>query len=274
MATSAARSRGFTLLEAIIAITVLGVLGGVVAVFIKTPVQAYIDSANRSLLADTGDGAMRRIARDVAGALPNSLRGIAGAGSASCFEFLPVVAGGRYRYQASAGGGGDILDFSTADASFDVLGQMRLDHLPAGTNLVAIANFGIAGADAYAGDNTAGIASVDLVTTPSIPKITLSAAKKFPYESPGRAFQVIPNYSVAYSCAAGKLYRATQAISGSKLAACPTSGAVLASAVSDCNFYYLPAVNSRDGILSITLALTANGETVTLYDQVMVNNVP
>ena len=271
---------GFTLIEAIVAITILGILGSAVAVFIKTPVDAYIAQGNRAVLTDAADGAIRRISRDIASALPNSLRSTTG-GSNSCFELLPVVAGGRYRQQTSSTGTGDVLDFTAADSTFDVLGQIKLGNLPAGTNLAVIHNLGIPGADAYAGDNTATITAAS--TTTSL--VTLSAAKQFPFESPGKAFAVIPNTSVVYTCAGASpnmtLYRATRPFSTAtpsptlaQMASCPVTGTALVTNVSTCSFTYTPAVNQRDGIISISLALTLNGETITLYDQVMVNNAP
>lgn len=270
MATSRKRRRssGFTLVEAVVAITILGILGGMVAIFIRSPIDAYITQSNRAVLTDAADGAMRRISRDIGAALPNSLRTTAG-GSNACFELLPVLGGGRYRYQTSSTGSGDILDFTTTDTSFDMLGQIRLANLPSGNNLVVIHNLGIAGADAYAADNTATIASATSAS------VTLTGAgKKFPFQSPGKYFSVIPNNSVVYSCSGTNLYRTTQAISASPMASCPAGGTVLAANVSSCSFVYTPAVNQRDGILSISLALTLNGETVTLYDQVMINNAP
>ncbi|MBK6908241.1 MAG: type II secretion system protein [Rhodocyclaceae bacterium] len=269
------QSHGFTLLEAIIAITLLGILGGVVATFIKSPVDAYVAQGSRAVLTDAADGALRRVTRDVAAALPNSLRSISGGGSTACFELIPVLAGGRYRNQTSATGTGDVLDFATTDTSFDVLGQIRMANLPTGTNLVAIHNLGISGADAYAGDNTASISAA------STTAVTLAAGKKFPFLSPNKAFSVIPSNSVVYTCTGSTLLRSTRAFTGTaptlslaQLGACPVTGTTLVSNVSNCSFSYTPAVNQRDGILSISLALTLNSETVTLYDQVMVNNAP
>lgn len=269
MATRAGRpfQRGFTLIEIVMAIAILGIVAGMVSVFIVSPVRAYFSTANRAQLTDAADGAMRRITRDVGAALPNSLRGTAGASNA-CVEFIPTLAGGRYRYQPSAAGTGDILDFTSLDSSFDVLGQVKLTNLPTGAKKLVVYNLGIEGADAYAGDNTATLASA------SASAVTLSPAKQFPFASPGNAFQVIPDYSVVYSCVGTTLLRSTQSLSGSPMASCPATGTPIATNVSSCSFYYLPTVNARTGILSISLGMTLDNETVTLYDQVMVNNVP
>lgn len=275
-----ARGRGFTLVESILAITLLGVLGGMVAVFIRGPIQAYLDTADRAVLSDAADAAMRRIAREVQSSLPNSFRGTSG-GSSACFEFLPVEAGGRYRVEKDSGNdiNDDILMFNSNDDSFDVLGHRGLlASWPSGSRLVAIYNLGISGADAYAADNTAPIASVAIPAPGgAAARITLTAAKKFPLESPGRRFQVIPNYSVAYSCSGTSLYRSTQSISSGKLAACPSSGDLLATNVNCAvsKFEYAPAVVARNGVLTISLQLNAaNGDTVRLYNQVGVSNVP
>jgi len=270
---ASAGCRGFTLLEAVLVIVVTGILGAVVAVFIRAPVEGYVDSVRRAELTDAADTALRRIARDVRTALPNSLRTTSPA-SSSCFEFLPTVGGGRYRAALSSTGSGDILNFSTIDISFDVLASANLPPTPgyaAATYHAVIYNLGIPGADAY---NLVYKNRAQISGTSTAANIGMPGANKFPFESPGKRFHVIPDYSVAYSCSAGNLIRSTQAISSTQLAACPVAGTVLVSGVSSCSFSYTPAVSTRNGLLTITLVLTQSGESVQLYQEVHVNNVP
>lgn len=268
------RERGFTLLEAVMVIVITGILGAVVAVFIRAPVEGYVDSVRRAELTDAADTALRRIARDVRTALPNSLRTTSPA-SSSCFEFLPAVGGGRYRAALRSAGTGDILDFSIADTTFDVLANAHLPPTPgygAATYHAVIYNLGIPGADAYdtANKNRAQIRGTSTATSIVLPV----AGNQFPFESPGKRFHVIPDYSVAYSCSGGNLIRSTQAIAAAQLGACPAAGTVLVSNVSSCSFSYTPAVSTRNGLLTITLVLTQSGESVQLYQEVHVNNVP
>ena len=272
------RQCGFTLIEAIMVITITGILAAIVAVFIRAPVDGYIDSVARAELTDAADTALRRIARDVRTALPNSLRTTTG-GSTACFEFLPTVGGGRYRVSQNDTGVGDVLDFSVADTSFQALAGNNLP--PAGgyatQHHVVIYNLGIAGADAYdvTGRNRAAIA-----TTSAASPITLAAANQFPFSSPGNRFHVIPNFSVVYSCAGGQLLRSTRAITAGALAACPAAGTVLVGNVNCANsaFTYTPAASQRNGVLTMALELSqagANGaETIHLYQEVHVDNTP
>ena len=176
---------GFTLIEAIMVITITGILAAIVAVFIRAPVDGYIDSVVRAELTDAADTALRRIARDVRTALPNSLRTTTG-GSTACFEFLPTVGGGRYRVSQNDTGVGDVLDFSVADTSFQALAGNNLP--PAGgyatQHHVVIYNLGIAGADAYdvSGRNRAAISTTSaaspIMKAGSLPRLPLASAAR------------------------------------------------------------------------------------------------
>jgi len=95
---------GFTLVEMIIVIVITGILGGMVAVFLKAPIQGYMDSTRRAEMTDIADSTLRRLERDLRTALPNSVRiygAVSGSGSCNgtetCYlEYLETIAGGRY----------------------------------------------------------------------------------------------------------------------------------------------------------------------------------
>jgi len=52
------RQVGFTLIEAIIVIAITGIVAAAVAMFIRLPVQGYVDSAARAELTDIADTAL------------------------------------------------------------------------------------------------------------------------------------------------------------------------------------------------------------------------
>lgn len=259
---------GFTLVEMIVVLVITGIIGGIVAVFIRMPVQGYTDTARRAAMTDIADTALRRISRDIRTALPNSVRTTV-SGTSTYLEFLPTKGSGRYRASVPPG---NMLDFTVADSSFDVLGPMPT--MVAGDQLV-IYNRGITGANAYAADNT-GAYSSNTATT-----ITINPAKQFPFKSPGNRFQVI-NTPVTYVCApaaggvGGTLTRwQGYAIQSTQPVALPSpgTGALLASRVSACNLSY-GAVGQRLALVTLQLTLTDSGESVTLYSSTHVSNVP
>ena len=266
----ASAQRGFTLIEMVMVIVILGVIGATVAVFMRKPVDAYVDTARRAALSDLADTAVRRMARDIQRALPNSIRNPGN----QCVEFIPTRTGGRYRAQTTAAGGGDILDFSAADTSFGVFGNLAAvpaeQQVRAG-DVVVVYNLGIAGADAYAGDNTAVVTSVASAAESTIG----IASKLFPLASGGNRFHVVPGDEkiVAFVCSGGKLYRSSNHAYGNS---CPTAGAaVLADRVASCNFVYNDSDLQRNALVQMTMVLTDSaGESVSLYHEVHVSNTP
>ena len=268
-------------------IVITGILAGMVAVFIQAPIQGYIDTARRAELTDTADTAVRRIARDLHLALPNSVRVT---GSNQVIEFLSTRTGGRYRAEKGAVGD-DILDFSQADTSFEVLGPAIT--LAAGDQIV-IFNLGIPGADAYAG-NTAATDNRRAYSGAggTVSNVSITSANRLPLDSPSHRFQVV-DMPVTYLCdlTAGNLWRywgyaiqdvqtKTDTIAELDALVTPATAtrgkALLAQNLSNpsgCDFAYAPGVTERSGLVSIRLSITQSSETVSLYHAVHVSNVP
>jgi MSHA biogenesis protein MshO len=263
------RSKGFTLIELIVVMVVVGVLSGIIAMFIRHPLEAYLTASRRAALVDTADTALLRIARDVQLALPNSLR-ITQSGGVTYLEYLPIQDGGRYRAAQTAAGSGDILDFTSgADAGFDVLGPAVT--AAAGQYLV-VYNLGLdVSTDVWQGGNRRSVSSNGTVSN-----LAFSATgTPLPLESPSKRFY-LAGAPVTFACnpGSGELRR----ISGYALqAAQPTNfGAaasrLLANRVVTCAFAYDPGASQRLGQLTLRIQISQDGETVTLYREVAVNN--
>lgn len=259
-------------------IAITGILVAIITTFMKQPVDAYFDSARRAALTDEADTAIRRMARDIHMALPNSVRQT----SDQCIEFIPSKTGGRYRAAFDASGNGDTLDFTIADLSFDMLGLNSAfpgDQQIVVGDMIAVYNLGSnSGADAYAGDNTA---AVKTITEPSSlaneTKITFTVAKKFPLASSSSRFQVIPGNEkiVSFVCSGGKLYRnANYAYTSSCPVPIPGTTPVLAQHLSSCKFVYNSFELQRNALVQITINLTDGDETISLYHEAHLNNLP
>ncbi len=264
--------RGFTLIELIMVIVIMGVIGTMVAVFMKSPVDAYFASARRAALTDVADTAARRMARDIRTALPNSIRNP----DPQCLEFIPTKMGARYRADVDAAGNGDTLDFTMADTSFDMLGvnSALADQAIVVGDLVAVYNLGIPGADAYASSNsnTSTVTGVGAGTLANETNIRIGA-RQFPLASGSNRFHVIPGGQnvLAFACSGGNLRRTARAFTD---ASCPATGAILATHVGSCNFVYNGSDLQRNALVQLNIAFEDSGETVSLYHEVHVNNTP
>jgi MSHA biogenesis protein MshO len=302
---------GATLIELVVVMSVLGIIAAVAAIMLRDPISAYGLTARRAELVDVADTALRRMGRDIRLALPNSLR-TATAGATTYLELLSTKTGGRYRAQLdSTTSTGDILDFSVADTAFDTLGPLSTvtgQTIAAGDilvvqNLVAAPaqpqsnayTYNQAGSNCTSATpssatcNTARITGSDTAgVRPSERHIGFDA-RQFPLTSPGNRFNVISSSPVTYVCptaagtdASGNGTGTLTRISNYTIALAqpqPPAGtsALLAKYVTACQITYDqagPSVTQSHGLVSMKLSLTRGGETVTLYHEVHVDNVP
>jgi len=254
------RQQGVTLIEMIVAIVVSGILLSIASMFTRNQITSYLDVARRAALADIADGVLRRIARDVQGSLPNSVRPEA-VGS-PFVELVPVVAAGRFASQA------------TADVASPLVVQGPTVDVAAGGKLV-VCNTGQVLADVYAGVNRR-----DLTPGAGLSSLVFAGGALTDYCSSNR-FQVV-NTTVVY--VADPLARTLRRFSG-----CPIQSAVpglttgcavnslIATNVDNVSFNFVANALPSLGILTISLTVSdadAPAERVTLIHQVNVMNSP
>jgi MSHA biogenesis protein MshO len=292
---------GFTLIELIIVMVITGILAAMVALFIRSPVQAYVDSVARAEITDIADLTLRRLTRDLRLALPNSVR-ITTVGTETYLELLLTKTGGRYLAEEDGQGLAGVLSFSSANPSPNPLQFTIVGTPPAGRQAIvagdriAVYNLGpgFDPADAY---NCGGsIVSCNLATVAGIAgnTVTLQSnpfqSQSPPMPSPSNRFQVVST-PVTYYCDplvagmpnhTGRLMRYTgYTISASQPAdttALPLSAASsqtrLADNISACNFAMATLVNIQRGLVSLQITLTSGTESVNLMQQVHVDNAP
>ncbi|MFL6675347.1 MAG: type II secretion system protein [Massilia sp.] len=294
----ARRERGFTLVEAIVVIVLLGVLGTIVAVFIRAPIQGYADSVARAELSDQADLALRRIARDVRLALPNSIRT---ANNGGALEFLLTKAGGRYLSADDAIDGAPALDFDGGAAAFTVVSATTRFDAVGKDDYVVVYNLGagMQPSDAWAfGQPNSNIARIDHTGSVSVPAIDSKndlpviylttnpfATQSPPMPSPTQRFQVVSG-PVSYYCAPGPdgslaLWRAWGYDIKAAQSVPPVGGqrALVATRLANCNamFQYGTTETQRSGLVLLALELKARNQgdpSIRLVHQVHVDNTP
>jgi MSHA biogenesis protein MshO len=288
------QQRGFTLVEAIVVMVITGILASIMVLFIRRPVQNYVDAAGRADMSDAADLALRRIARELHGALPNSIRTTI-VGTVTLLEFIPTKTGGTYQATEDDGAAGTYaLDFGDASKlNFTVIGNMPavpFDIKPGDYVVIYNLGSGFAGADAYATAapmnraliNSVGVVAANTIALASNPFAVTSPG--VPNASPTHRFNVVTQ-PVTFRCAPnasgiGELRRywgydfQLNQVDPETLAA--KSSALLANYVTSCDFSATNTVHLQHGLVGIGLVMgRANSdEAVKLTQQVNVENTP
>jgi len=284
---------GFTLVELVITIVLGGIVAAMTTSILTQPIEAYIDSSRRAIITDVAESALRRMQRDIRRALPNSIR-ITNNGQT--LELLHLVDGGRYRRYKSTvltvpsnpasplicipsntDSPCDILDFSTIDTSFDVIGE--LTDFSSG-NRVVVYPLGNTGSNAYAGDN------ISLITNTSTSTHLEFSDKQFPLPSPQQRFFIVDtpityHCNLASSTLKDRLLVRYQGYDISEVQSIPPAaplngdGDIQANHLANCNFKYNLGSSTRSGLVSLEIKIAdETGESVSLIHQIHIDNQP
>lgn len=291
------RAGGFTIIELIVVIVIAGILASMIGSFILRPIQGSVQLSKRAGLVDQADLSLRRMARDIRKALPNSVRVSA---NGDAIEFLAVADAATYRSTRGnnipLGGSGnhnsaadqDWLDFS-GDSRFNILGSFKAlvagygSNLPSGTRLAIYSTdpgetYADAAANGASGVITPADTAIELLRDDDEDQLALSSPFTFRYSSPAQRVYVVDG-PVSYICSGGQLYRyagyAVQAVQPT--AADLSGGVLLADKIASCDgvFRYAPGTPARAALATLRLRL-ADGDAgrVELLRQVHVENAP
>lgn len=191
----ARRNGGVTLIELVAVITITGIIAVVLGTFIVKPIQGFQATLRRAELVDAAEMALRRTARDIRLALPNSVRvrdSLGNVNNVTCnaagvtcaIEMLNTLDGARYREGPGTNPGGHnhanpqyrLRINATDNDGFNVIGFFRNITVPyiSTTQRLAIYNQGVVNADAYTdGDDSLAVPARYVITRPDVTTFTI-----------------------------------------------------------------------------------------------------
>ncbi len=297
--TCDAARAGFSLVEVIVVMVIVGALSVALSGIISAPVIGYHDLARRTELVDLATQSAQRMKRDLRASLPNSIRVL---GSGLGIECLHALDGGRYRLDPGTndpGGPSEVIHTTAADwlsfggdTQFNVLTRFQNlsftygASLTAGTRLAIYSTGSSVYSDAASGTNPGSITPSGTTITISDDtdeeNLTLDSSFTFAMQSPTQRVFVVEG-PITYLCdtSAGTLTRysgysiASTQPSDPSLAPLSTATASLVSnEVESCTFTYAAGTPQRASLVTIAIALADSGERVRQHSQVHVDNVP
>jgi MSHA biogenesis protein MshO len=275
---STSKTQGFTLIELVTVIIVLGVVSVGISGFIRSGVQIYTDVTERDQLLGDSRFVVERINRELRIAIPNSAR-VKSDGSIQCLEFVPAAWVSFYTSLSvlpALTTSANIVEFANNAADF------RLE-----TNDFAIV-YPTSNEDIYdLSNNKRKVITVCTVNDDDdcnqdvdpngIAELTLSGA--FKDHSPASRLY-IARTAVSYCAHSnGNIYRLEDDIDTVQIV--HNSGTLMAenlnnnfSNVNESPFRVYDATLTRNGLVHILLAFERNEEIINYSSEVHIPNVP
>ncbi|KZY74639.1 hypothetical protein A3742_08685 [Oleiphilus sp. HI0071] len=261
--------RGFTLIEIIVTIVIIGILGVGIVNFIGRSVQGVADSADRQHIASIAWLLSEKVSRGVRDALPNSFRVNAASGSGSCIEYIPTV------------GGSDYLTVPTAGAadSFEVVPfpNYTAGDVDSARDRVAVYPNTVSGLYSLASPGTISslVSQLTAGATPNALELELSAAHQFLTDSPTRRFYIVRPPEMFCFVGGFLNYYTGYGFQSSIPDPSGLTPQVVASQLRDGAFAYSPGTLSRAGVVILSFdVVDASGAVQSIAQEIQVRNVP
>lgn len=264
------QNSGFTLVELILVIVLLGIVGVTITTLYSKTIQGYLEGEARITMSATARQSLDRVGREVREAMPASVRVNA---TQDCVEFVPIVGATRY-INLPTTQPQNTLTFVEPDASTEISGlnttNLYVMVIPLNQNEVynTSGHFGqIASFTKLGGNET---------------QANLTANTRFNRKSPQqRLFFVRQPVSICVT--GGNLNRYTNygfniaqpAIGAMGAATLLLNRLLLNNNGTPINpFSYSPGTLSRSGLLLINFVVEGRNESINLEHEVHVRNIP
>lgn len=288
------RMQGFTLIEVIIAMTLMAIIVVLLTVALQQPLRNFTEQNARTQLVNSADVSLTRIAQDLRRAIPNSVRV---SPDGRVIEMLLIHAGIYYR--DGIVGQTEALAVGVLDSEFHGLGDLTTlsGSYRLIVNSTATQNLYNAAVGVGSGVMTPVATTVTLTTCAARanclagegPVTAFVLSQPFQFDPIGqgspRNRMYLTETAVTYHCDPSNnenilryafyTLAANQPInrSANPLAAA-TQNNVLVNNVVGCQFRYAQGSAQRRGVVTLSIQLLNGSDQVQLLHQVQVNNAP
>lgn len=257
-------ARGFTLIELVMVILLLGVMATFTSQFIGIGTQIYGDASSREQLMSDARFALERLNRELRDAVPGSVRveddNDELATQGSCLRFWPIATASRYLGPA-ASTALSIVTPVKLPAKNDLAIVYPLPYTTTGSKIML-------NNDCLQGRCTAEVSGVGAVVSGALP-LTLAAG--FAKDSPGQRIY-FANQQVLYCIRGGSLWRMAKPV-GTGLTSSETTQLMAEHIDSGSNFYRdQEAFNQSE--VGLKLIFRQRGESVSFNHKLEILNVP
>lgn len=276
--TTSRSASGFTLVELVMVILLLGIMATFTSQFIGIGTQIYGDASSREQLMSDARFAMERLNRELRNAVPGSERIETAGGlwvdSGACLRFWPISTSSRYlALNKTVSGSSSTLELvmATPAAATDPL-STDATAVKVG-DLMVVFPLPNSSANSLVGGCDYGrcVANVTAVQPPvsGAQSIRYISAENFAGLSPGSRVY-FANQQVRYCVVGSTITRASAAISVSL----PASGVLMAESLRSGNFYRETSAFNAQGEFGMRFVFERKGESVTFNHKIEVLNVP
>lgn len=290
------KNSGFTLVEIIIVISIMGIIGGLSSMIIGRSLDSYAALERREKLQTSIRLAVERMSRELRHALPQSICVHDGTdcdpGTGNRFYFIPVLDSGRYQDRPGVYTTltpppiqRNRLPVTINRDRFDVVSTNEANALNPDVGLDDwVVVFNPDNTTIYNGPNNIRneinqVALIDIYKTPAdtsddINQIEFTGNVSFANHSPTRRFHVIDNdHQVTLFYLNGTdLFRDTTTFAAPNT---PTGNTrLLMQNVQACTFTYNAGSQTRAGLLRIDITVAQQGEQIQVIHDAHVYNTP
>jgi MSHA biogenesis protein MshO len=267
------KNSGFTLMELIIVIIIMGVMSVGIAGFIKLSTQTYLNVTERDELLANARFAVERLNREVRNALPNSIRTDNNV-TTNCLEFVPIKTSTVYTQIAVAP---EPITNTIAVIPFKISDSVDYNCSNGCGDIVIVYPLDVVEVYQVHSDTTGKAFEIESYLATDRSEIELKQIATFTEDSPtNRAY--IVNSPVSY-CLNGSTLKRYVGYGFSVLQPLtPTTGSnsLMAENIdfSSSSFTVFEASLQRNAVIQIKLDFSRDGEQVVFDNAIHINNIP